>query len=573
MTKQFLATFFAVLGLLSFGAPDRASATPQAFGSGLQICAAPLQPVTLAHPTTINDCTRSGIQAALDTGGQINFSCGPNPVTIPIDSQLELNPYTDTILDGGGLVTLDGGGTSRILHKGWHDPSKVDSVTITLENLRFINGKAPAGETTGDISGGAINVGYPGTRLHIINSSFQNNSTTDVSTTDNQGGAIFVHNAYETLIAGSLFENNTAGNGGAVGAIASGMLFYNSRFIGNQAVDTSQGGIVRGYGGALHLDGVTNSYNPDSNRILYVCGSQFEENQAVRGGGATSSVVSDNKGIKATFERSSFIHNTVTGIPDPEQSGDFLYGQGGAIYHIEDDHADGSSEDNFEIRDSTFTLNEARRQGGAVWISILGLGRVINSTFEGNTTTAPYNTVGQGGAMVISLGKIDVINTVFANNHAAYQAGALHGGSADDPQRVITLTNSIFYNNTLNEQELPSSTEWQGYHTNRPMNDGGQNIQYPRLKPTYDNDVNNNVTVNPIYADPELSALADNGGPTQTMALQAGSPAIDAASSVACLAVDQRGYLRQGLCDIGPYEFGGLPFVPSRFLFLPQVYR
>jgi hypothetical protein len=175
--------------------------------------------------------------------------------------------------------------------------------------------------------------------------------------------------------------------------------------------------------------------------------------------------------------------------------------------------------------------------------------------------------------MVISLGKIDLINTVFANNHAAYQAGALHGGGADDPQRVITLTNSIFYNNTLNEQELPSSTEWQGYHTNRPMNDGGQNIQYPRLKPTYDNDVNNNVTINPIYADPELSALADNGGPTQTMALQAGSPAIDAANSAACLAVDQRGYLRHGPCDIGPYELGGLPFVPSKFLFLPQVYR
>ena len=57
-----------------------------------------------------------------------------------------------------------------------------------------------------------------------------------------------------------------------------------------------------------------------------------------------------------------------------------------------------------------------------------------------------------------------------------------------------------------------------------------------------------------INSDPKLGPLAHNGGPTQTMALLPGSPAIDAA---ACrLPVDQRGVARpQGLrCDIGAYE-------------------
>jgi hypothetical protein len=53
-----------------------------------------------------------------------------------------------------------------------------------------------------------------------------------------------------------------------------------------------------------------------------------------------------------------------------------------------------------------------------------------------------------------------------------------------------------------------------------------------------------------------IGALADNGGPTWTHALGAGSPAIDAASDAACPATDQRGVARpQGArCDIGSYE-------------------
>ena len=65
--------------------------------------------------------------------------------------------------------------------------------------------------------------------------------------------------------------------------------------------------------------------------------------------------------------------------------------------------------------------------------------------------------------------------------------------------------------------------------------------------------------------DPKLSSLAHNGGPTQTMALLPGSPAIDAGSNALALGpdgkpllTDQRGYARivNGIVDIGAYEFG-----------------
>ncbi|MEZ4682188.1 MAG: hypothetical protein R2932_49080 [Caldilineaceae bacterium] len=44
-------------------------------------------------------------------------------------------------------------------------------------------------------------------------------------------------------------------------------------------------------------------------------------------------------------------------------------------------------EENLLISRSTFHGNRALRQGGAVWLYILGTGQIVNSTFEGNTTT------------------------------------------------------------------------------------------------------------------------------------------------------------------------------------------
>lgn len=551
----------AGLALPPAGWPSHSVLAAPEYGSGLAVCAPPVQPVVLEDPTVVSDCSQVGLQAALDHGGQIAFDCG-GPATIPLTSQLVLNPAVDTVIDGGGLVTLDGQDQTRILFKDWHNPDQVASVTITLQNLRLVNGRAPAGGSTGDHSGGAIAVGHPGTRLYILNSTLENNRTTSTTIEDNQGGALFVHNSYETVISGSVLRNNQAGSGGAMGGIATGLLVFNSVFENNQAVDATGGGIVRGYGGAIHLDGVTNSYNPDSNHRVHVCGSVFDGNVSLRGGGAMGVVVSDNKGTLATYERSTFINNRADGLGTE-------YGSGGAIYHIEDDHAGGRAEFNLEIVDSTFHNNSAGRQGGALWLYVLGHGRIENVTLEGNQTTAAFNTVGQGGAAIIHLGIYEIVNTLFANNHAAYQAGALHAGGDGDPDRVVTLTNTIFYNNTLNiGQTVPSETLWQGFHTNREMTDGGGNIQYPKDKPDpYNNDVNNWITANPIFADPLLGVLGMYGGPTRTVALLEGSPAIDAAVAGACPAADQRGYPRLGPCDIGPFEYGS-----GLFQFPPQVY-
>jgi hypothetical protein len=79
---------------------------------------------------------------------------------------------------------------------------------------------------------------------------------------------------------------------------------------------------------------------------------------------------------------------------------------------------------------------------------------------------------------------------------------------------------------------------------------------------------NNGDGVNPLLSS---AGLADNGGPTQTIALQSGSPAIDAIPVANCtdqasppqpITNDQRGFLRPdpgaAACDIGAYESDAL---------------
>lgn len=523
--KRWHPIFSIVLAILSF------PAQVLGFGSGLNVCTPPVRPVTISNPTVVTAFTQAALQAALDDGGQITFAT-ENPVTIPIDSELQLHPDRDTVLDGKGLVTLDGRGHARMFRKGWHDPAH--AVSITFQNIRMINGKAPAGAGTGDHSGGAINVGHPGTRLYVIDSTFEDNATTDIHVADNQGGAIFVANIHETVISGSEFRRNRAGNGGALGGIATGLFLFNSRFTGNGAVDDSAGGVVRGHGGAVHLDGVTNDYNPDSNKRVHVCGCKFENNTSVRGGGALKVTVSDGNDTKATYERSEFVGNVASGASGVE-------GGGGAIYHIEDDHAGGSGELNVEILACVFDGNQAWRSGGGVALSVLGKIDVINSTFLENRATDL--SLGMGGGLALGLGEAAVTNCTFARNYAWFHGGAIQAGT-------VTLKNDLFYYNE-------SEREWACYQmTEGVYGDGGGNLQFPRTRFNQAGSPDDcRVTPTVVIADPLLGNLANNGGPTRTMSLGKGSPAIDAGSNVGAPDTDQRGHARDAARDIGAYEF------------------
>src|SRR5690606_17484956 len=110
------------------------------------------------------------------------FDCGSAPHTIVMDQTAKIfnNTGPKIVLDGEGLITLDGDGTHRILYMNTCDQNQVwttahcdnqDHPRLTIQNLTFTNGNSIS-ETVYD-GGGAIWI--RGGRFKAVNCTFTKN--------------------------------------------------------------------------------------------------------------------------------------------------------------------------------------------------------------------------------------------------------------------------------------------------------------------------------------------------------------------------------------------------------------
>jgi len=199
------------------------------------------------------------------------------------------------------------------------------------------------------------------------------------------------------------------------------------------------------------------------------------------------------------------------------------------------------------ITGSTISGNFASDKGGG----ILHTGTTMtltNSTVSGNTADGVNADDGGGGILVRQ--PITLNNVTVANNTAALDGGGIFnsGGGA-----TTTLSNTIIANNNAEDCVADINA----------IVSSGNNLDS-------DNTCGLGSGDHP-GVDPLLGALAGNGGATQTHALGAGSPAIDAiAAGCPPPATDQRGITRpqdgdsdgSAACDIGAYEFQ-VPATPT----------
>lgn len=227
-------------------------------------------------------------------------------------------------------------------------------------------------------------------------------------------------------------------------------------------------------------------------------------------------------------------------------------------------------------------------QGGGIYNGG-GTVTVTNTTLSGNTVTAaggiPGAVYSGGGGICNNGGTLKVINTTLSGNSASTSSPVfpVYGGGIYNDGGTMTVTNTtlsgnsadnsgggIYNNDTLNLNNSIVANSTGGDCVN--SGSGTTNAQNSLIEDGL-NCVNgtgsNNLMVNPM-----LGTLADNGGPTETMALQAGSQAIDAGdNSLAVdagstqLTTDQRGagYARiiDGKVDMGAYEFSEAPNITS----------
>lgn len=483
-------------------------------------------------------CTEAELQDAVARGGLITFDCGSAPHTITVSDDLQITQ--DTIIDGGGtiqggLITISGGDSTRVF-------STSNGAALTVRNLTIANGKEPGR----DGRGGGIRGGWR-SPITVINSTFVNNDGTG-GRQESGGGAIFVH-ASTLVVADSVFVGNKGINGGAINNLLSSLTVTNSTFRDNDA--TTGAPVNHGYGGAIYTDGASEYTDDGIGGTIAIRGSTFTGNHGAGQGGAMFSFVYPPD--KVVIADSTFEGNVVS----KNAHGDAL---GGGLRH-------GNGE--LVISSTTFADNLARGQGGGFWTDGRHPGTLTNVTFANNRAVEDdiSGNGGLGGA-IAGNGNWTCTNCTIAGNHAGYAGGAIFGGE----QRDTVLANSIVANNTA----FNNGENWnKNQNCAGELGDGGHNLQFPARNPAHDNtqDPDPNCTAGITIAKPQLQSLTDNGGATQTMALAASSPAVHAGNPATCPAIDQRGFMRAGVCDSGAYEAGGVPFVPTDFVYLPSLVR
>jgi predicted outer membrane repeat protein len=491
----------------------------------------------------------------------------------------------DTVIQGGGVITITGGLTTRLFHV--MAPAALALYDITLDAAYGVGG-----------DGGAILASGP---VYLTNVIIQYSQTSSGYC----GGAIWSNGA--VYISRSTFRNNTGGSGG--GAICTGTFnaptvqIANSTFYHNVAVDP-----VNGYGGAImvntnaHLSIVDSSFTSNAAHYggaLYVAqgGSAtirtlnavntvtFLSNSATDSGGAIW-----NEGA-LSLSRVNLVDNTVP-------TSTIAVGYGGGIGSLGTlalyDGYVAINEGRFggglfvggsltsaraDVQRTIFNYNLAGSLGGGLYTNVdTTVITVTNSVFYANTA------VNGGGAGRFNA-RLKIINSSFAINQASGVGGGLSIGSGPtvDPT-YVSITSATFSGNTAGGTQGGGIYN-QGYSVlkNLTFKDNSNGIFTAGTTHLGNSVLDNPGFLNcdgngtPISSDgynlstDNSCVLEQNGVPAQLGPLEsnntgyngtlyhlplAGSPLINAAAG--CPTLDQRGATRPDTCDIGAVEYGGL---------------
>jgi CSLREA domain-containing protein len=500
-----------------------------------------------------------------------------------------------------GSVTINGLGVSLLTING--NSSGFNFFNIATGGNLFVSGMTVSGAVFTSGNGGAFNsLGS----LTISASTITGNSALNGGAIINQGTSLVVKNSI-------ISNNTTAGYGGGINNYNGGTIsIFNSTISGNSATNGG-GGIINSNSNLTITDSVftgnlsaTNNgagvLNTNANSFLTVSGSTFSNNTARNGGAlfnnGTATINSSTISGNINAVKGAGIYNDSTGvltITDSTISNNASTGNGGGVFNK------GSS---LNISKSTISGNTSAANGGGVSNNSAGPVTISysmissNSAASGagiynnnsrlnisNSTISGNSGTGYGGGLNnfnCNANTISVSNSTISNNSATNG-----GGGIINTNSSLSVSNSTIYGNTtlgngggilnfsgsstlsVTNSTLSgnSATSGGGIQNNATINSlvstiianstSGGDFAGNAPSTNTNNLVETLGTVTGTFipaftADPRLGPLQDNGGPTFTMALGAGSPAIITAAGTG---TDQRG-INRITNDIGAYSFG-----------------
>jgi hypothetical protein len=263
------------------------------------------------------------VVTAVAEGGIITFNCGRRPVTIRMTATATVAKTERTVvLDGGGRVTLSGGGQHQILSSDTcAGPAPGGGCLsqsypqVTVQNITFEDGFNGTHQATctankpqcwyGGVNGGGA-IYIEGGQFKAVNSKFVNNRCY-ARGPDIGGGAIRVLAQYQNrpvYITGDTFTGNRCSNGGALSSIDVQWDIYNSAFTNNSAIGFGGNPAARGTSGGGSGGAI---YNDGENHSTLIAGTTMSNNAAREGGGAIFFVVNSGPG-RLTLNRAQ-LHN------------------------------------------------------------------------------------------------------------------------------------------------------------------------------------------------------------------------------------------------------------------------
>ena len=321
-----------------------------------------------------------------------------------------------------------------------------------------------------------------------------------------RGGGMLNYSSSPT-VTNCTFSGNSASRGSGMDNEFSSPTVTNCTFSGNTA--TYEGG------GMLNIHSST----------PMVTNCIFNGNSANRGGGMC------NHGSSPKVTNCTFSSNSTV--------------SGGGMFNINSSTP--------TVTSCTFTGNTATLEGGGM-LNYSSSPDVTNCTFTGNTAYG-------GSGMYNYSSSPTVTNCTFSGNSADTAGGGMFNVASSSP----TLINCTFNSNSaevIGGGILNSENSNARIYNTILWGNSGKEILNDDSKPTVSDCVIEGRYAdgtNIITADPKLGTLGDYGGPTETIPIEPGSSAIDAAvyqSQVTQPTTDQRGIPRpQGrACDIGAYE-------------------
>jgi hypothetical protein len=346
-------------------------------------------------------------------------------------------------------------------------------------------------------------------------------------------------------------HNRVWAHGGGLGASVSGgalditavkSTLDHVRFIDNSSV-AEDGRDCTLFGAAVQLESGSGPLTIKHSSLLQNSGMCSSGTQAARvyGGGVM------NLGTaKITVSQSTLAQNRL----DATSTGADADVRGGGIFTIGALAMSRSTVSGNDMRAKAPGTSQVIAHGAGLDLGYAGFSNfsLVNSTIAGNVARAK-----PGAAVIAALGggiyaapvELTITASTIARNSVVGPGSGNHGGGLYQATGTVTLRNTILALNS-------SPNAANGPNCFGSVGSGGHNLLGNPTGCGF-----TSVGSDKVGKNPKLGPLGSNGGPTRTLALLGGSPAIDAIPRSACrVGIDQRGVKRpqNGRCDIGSFE-------------------